>query len=229
MQIRDILLKARTEGRSSLLYTEAKKLLDIGAIPVVQSKLALDKDGAIRAARSIGFPVVMKIFSPDVVHKSDAGGVMIDLRTEEEIAHGFDQMMKHFRKVKSKIKIEGVVVEKMLSGLEVIIGAIKDSQFGHVLMFGMGGIFVELLKDASFRLIPIEPADADEMMNEVKGYPLLQGFRGKSGNIESLRDLLLKVSDLIIHYPEISEMDLNPVITSSSGSIVADARITMGR
>jgi acetyl-CoA synthetase (ADP-forming) len=227
MEIRDILLKARTDGRNSLLYTEAQKLLDIWGIPVVQSKLASDKNGSIQSARTIGFPVVMKILSPDMVHKSDAGGVIIDLRTEEEVARAFDQMMENFGKMKSMIEIEGVVIEKMLSGFEVIIGTTKDSQFGHVLMFGMGGVFVELLKDTSFRLIPIELTDAEEMIRELKGYPLLEGCRGKSGNIESLRDLLLKVSDLIVHYPEITEMDLNPVMTSSSGSIVGDVKITM--
>lgn len=229
MEIRDILLRAQAEGRNSLLYTEAQMLVKLWGIPVVQSTIAQDKDGAVQAARSIGFPVVMKISSPDVVHKSDAGGVAVDLRTDEEVAHAFDRMMENFRKVTPRIKIEGVVIEKLLSGVEVIIGATKDSQFGPVLMFGMGGVFVELLKDTSFRLIPIEPVDADEMIKEVKGYPLLEGFRGKSGNIQSLKDLLLKVSDLIVHYPEIAEMDLNPVMSSPSGSTVADVRITLGR
>ncbi|MGD0916129.1 MAG: acetate--CoA ligase family protein [Thermodesulfobacteriota bacterium] len=228
MEIGDILLKARTEGRNSLLYTEAQKLLDIWGIPVVQSKLASDKNGAIQSARTIGFPVVMKILSPDMVHKSDAGGVIIDLRTEEEVARAFDQMMENFGKMKSMIKIEGLVIEKMLSGFEVIIGTTKDPQFGHVLMFGMGGVFVELLKDTSFRLVPIELIDAEEMIRELKGYSLLEGCRGKRGNIDSLRDLLFKVSNLIFHYPEITEMDLNPVMISLSGSIVVDARITTG-
>jgi len=227
MEIRDLFLKAQTEGRNSLLYTEAKELLKTWGIPVAQSKIAQDKEGALRAARSIGFPVVMKILSPDVVHKSDAGGVIADLRTEEEIVQAFDRMTESFKKEKPGIRIEGVVVEKLLSGIEVIIGATKDPQFGHVLMFGMGGVFVELLKDTSFRLIPIEPVDAEEMIKEVKGYPLLEGFRGKIGNIQSLKDLLLKVSDLVVHYPQILEMDLNPVFTFASGSIVADARITL--
>jgi len=118
-----------------------------------------------------------------------------------------------------------VIIEKMLAGEEVIIGVTRDSQFGHVLMFGMGGVFVELLKDTSFRLIPIEPADADDMIREVKGSALLEGFRGKKGDMESLKALLLKISNLITHHPEIAEIDLNPVITSPSGSIVADVRI----
>ena len=229
MEISDILKNIRKEGRNFLLYTEAKKLLDIWNIPTAPSKIAMDQEGAVQAALSVGFPVVMKIFLPDVVHKSDSGGVIIDLRTEKEVIQAFNTMMDNFRKVKPTVRIEGVIIEKMLSGLEVIIGVTKDSQFGHVLMFGMGGIFVELLRDTSFRLIPLEPVDAKEMIKEVKGYPLLEGYRGQKGNIESLIDLLLKVSNLIVRYPEIFEMDLNPVFTFSSGSIVADARIIIGK
>lgn len=225
MEIRDILLNVREEGRNFLLYPEAKKFLEIWGIPTVPSKVARDQREAVQAALSIGFPVVMKIFSPDVIHKSEAGGVMTDLRTEEEVIRAFDRMMENFKNFKPKIRIEGVILEKMLYGVEVIIGATKDSQFGHVLMFGIGGIFVELLKDTSFRLIPLEPDDAQEMIEEVRGYPLLEGYRGKRGNIESLKNLLLGISNLIVHYPEIIEMDLNPVFTSSSGSAVADARI----
>lgn len=225
MEIGDIILKVKKEGRNFLLYPEAKELLDIWGISTAPSKIAVDQENAIQAARSIGFPVVMKVFSPDVVHKSDRGGVMTDLRTEEEMVGVFDKIMVHFSKVKPTVKIDGVIIEKMLSGVEVIIGVVKDSQFGHVLMFGMGGVFVELLKDTSFRLIPIKPVDAQEMVQEVRGYTLLEGFRGKRGNIESLRDLLLKVSNLVVHYPEIIEMDMNPVFTSPDGSIVADVRI----
>jgi len=229
MDANNLLKNVRKEGRSFLLYTEAKKLLEICNIPVPPSEIAKDPEEAVQAAISIGFPIVMKIFSPDVVHKSDSGGVITDLRTEKEVIQAFDKMMQNYRKSKSSVRIDGVIIEKMLSGVEVIIGVTKDSQFGHVLMFGMGGIFVELMKDISFRLIPIEPVDAKEMIREVKGYPLLEGFRGQKGSIETLENLMLKVSDLIVHHPHIFEMDLNPVFTSSSGSIVADARIIINK
>jgi acyl-CoA synthetase (NDP forming) len=229
MDANSLLQSISKEGRNFFLYTEAKKLLETWNIPVTETKIAKNQKEAIQAANSIGFPVVMKIFSPDVVHKSDSGGVITDLRTEKEVIQAFDKMMENYRKSKSSVRIDGVIIEKMLSGVEVIIGVTKDPQFGHVLMFGMGGVLVELLKDISFRLIPIDPVDAKEMIREVKGYPLLEGYRGQKGNIESLIDLLLKVSNLIVRYPEIFEMDLNPVFTFSSGSIVADARIIIGK
>ena len=225
--VADIISTIRREGRKLLPYEEGKKLLEKWGIPVAPSKVATDKEGASDAARLIGFPVVMKILSPDIVHKSDAGGVVTDLRTEEEVTLAFEKMMKDVKERRPAARIEGVIIEKMLDGVEVILGVTKDSQFGHVLMFGMGGIFVELLKDTSFRMIPIQPADAEDMIKEVKGYALLEGFRGKRGDADSLKALLLKTSDLITHYPEIAEIDLNPVITSPSGSVVADVRIQM--
>lgn len=171
----------------------------------------------------------MKILSLDVVNKSNTRGVIIGLRTKEEIVRAFDWMMEIFGKVKTMIKIGGVLIEKMLSGFEVIIGATKDPQFGHVLMFGMGGVFVELLRDTSFRLIPIELVDAEEMIREAKGYSLLEGCCRKGGNIDSLNDLLFKISDLIFHYPEITEMDLNPGIICLPGSIMVDTRNTTSK
>jgi acyl-CoA synthetase (NDP forming) len=150
-----------------------------------------------------------------------------DLRTEEEVTRVFERMMADAKELKPTARIQGVIIEKFLAGVEVIIGVTKDSQFGHVLMFGMGGILVELLKDTSFRLMPIEPADAEDMIREVRGCALLEGFRGRRGNMESLKTLLLKTSDLITHYPEIAEIDLNPVMTSPSGSVVVDVRILM--
>jgi len=227
MEIAEILSTARKEGRSLLSYEEGKRVLEMWGVPVVPSKVATDRAGVTEAARFLGFPVVMKILSPDIVHKSNMGGVVTDLRTEEEAGRAFETMMENVKERKPTARIQGVIVEKMLEGVEAIIGVTKESQFGHVLMFGMGGILVELLKDTSFRLIPIEPADAEDMMREVRGYALLEGFRGRRADIESLKGLLLKISDLIIHYPEIAGIDLNPVIASPSGSIVADVRIQM--
>lgn len=227
MDANNLLQSIKKKGRDFLLYTEANKLLDIWNIPVTQTKIARNQKEAVQAANSIGFPVVMKIFSPNVIHKSDSGGVITDLRTEKEVIQAFDKIIQNYEKSGTAVRIDGVIIEKMLSGIEVIIGVTKDPQFGHVLMFGMGGILVELLKDISFRLIPIEPIDAKEMIREVKGYSLLEGFRGQKGSIETLEDIMLKVSTLIVQHPEIIEMDLNPVFTSVSGSIVSDARITV--
>lgn len=225
MDANSLLQTIRQEGRSVLLYPEAKNLLDLSNIPVVQVNIARNQEEAVQIAKSIGFPVVMKIFSPDVVHKSDSGGVAIDLRNEKDVIEAFGNIMESCRKEVPSARIHGVFIEKMVSGVEVIIGVTNDAQFGHVLMFGMGGVLVELFKDVSFRLIPIEAIDAKEMMEEVKGYPLLQEYRGRKGNVEALEDILIKVSNLITRHPEIVEMDLNPVFASISGCLVGDARI----
>lgn len=227
--IDEILSKARGEQRNALLYNEAKELIENWGIPTAPWRMARNEQEALQAALSIGFPVVMKILSPDVIHKTDIGGVFTGLNREEELIHAYERIEGNSKKVKPAIRMQGVVIEKMLSGIEVIIGVTMDSQFGHVLMFGMGGIFVELLKDISFRLIPIEPADAQEMIYRVKGFPLLDGYRGKTGDIEGLKNLLLGVSQLVVQYPEIIEMDLNPVITSYNQTTVADIRVLTAR
>jgi acetate---CoA ligase (ADP-forming) subunit beta len=229
MKICDIFMKARAEGRGSLLYTESKELLELWGVPTASCKVARNKEEAVRAARSIGFPVVMKVFSPDVIHKTDAGGVLNDLRRRGDVINAFESIVNNMEKVRPPIRMEGVVIEKMCSGVEVMVGVTRDPQFGHVILFGMGGIFVELFKDTSFRVIPIESLDAREMIEEVKGFALLEEYRGMKGNIESLRDLLLKVSELTAQYPQIIEMDMNPVFSSPLGSIVADIRILIER
>ena len=228
MRIDDILSKAKEEGRRFLLYTEAKALMEIWDIPMVPSKVARNKGEALQTARFIGFPVVMKVLSRDVVHKSDVGGVFVDLRSEGDVTEAYSSIEKNLEKSES-IRMEGVVVEKMLSGIEVCIGVTKDPQFGHVLMFGMGGTLVELIKDASFRLIPIDSTDAREMIGEIKAFPMIEGYRGKKGDVESLKSLLLKVSHLTVQYPEIIEMDMNPVFNAPAGSTVADIRVLIER
>jgi acetate---CoA ligase (ADP-forming) subunit beta len=227
MEIADLLLKARNEKRGSLLYPEAKELLDACGIPTAPSKIARSREEALQSALSIGYPVVMKILSADLTHKSDVGGVFTGLSRPEEVIAAYERIEENSRIANPTIRMDGVIVEKTLSGVEAIIGVTRDAQFGPVLMFGMGGIFVDLLKDISFRLIPIEPADALEMIHELRGFPLLEGYRGQKGDIESLASLLLKVSHLIVQYPDIALMDLNPVFVSSSGSIAGDVRIQL--
>ncbi len=229
MRIRNILAEAREEGRETLLYTESKEILQIWGIPVSRGQVARNPEEASRAARSVGYPVVVKVLSPDVIHKTEAGGVSSDLRNKRDVVAAYESIEKNIKRSLPEARILGVVVEEMCKGVEVILGVDKDPQFGHTLLFGMGGTFVELLKDVSFRLIPVEPVDVQEMTEEVKGFSLLKGYRGLKGNIESLKDLLVKVSELVVKYPEIVEMDLNPVFSSPSGSVVADVRIRIER
>jgi len=229
MRIRSLLAKAREEGRETLLYTESKEILELWGIPVSRGHVAKNPEEASQAARSVGYPVVMKVLSPDVLHKTDAGAVFPNLRDKRDVIAAYESIERNVKKSIPDARVLGVVVEEMCKGIEVIVGVAKDPQFGHTLLFGMGGTFVELLKEISFRLIPVESVDVREMMEEVKGSALLKGYRGLKGNSESLKDLLVKVSGLVVKYPEIVEMDMNPVFNSPTGSVVADVRVRIER
>ena len=220
------LLEIRKDRRV-LMETESKEILEQWGIPVVPCEVATSPEEALELAHSIGFPVVLKTLSPDIIHKTEAGGVKLNLNTDEEVRSGFDEIIRSSKRTFPSARILGVTVQKMVSGIEVVIGVTRDSQFGHVLMFGMGGVWVELFKDITFRLIPIDAADADEMVRDVKGFPLLQGYRGSGADLEGLAKMLVKVSDLVMAYPDIEETDLNPVVTSPFGSVVADARLIL--
>ncbi len=163
------------------------------------------------------------------MHKSDVGGVKLDLRSSEEVGKAYDNILSSVKKKHPKALIDGITVQKTVrSGVEVIIGMSKDVQFGQVLMFGLGGTLVEVLKDVSFRIVPLERKDAASMIREIKGYPLFEGYRGKEPiNISNLEGLLLKVSDFVQHCHEIKELDLNPIFAYPDGTLVADARIIL--
>jgi acyl-CoA synthetase (NDP forming) len=207
MDINDILLKAKMEERSYLMEHESKQILEGFGIQTSGSMIAKDEGDAVEIARYLGYPVVLKIVSPDVVHKSDLGGVKLDLRNDLDVRKAYTEIISQF---KGK-DIIGVSVQKMASpGIDAIIGVTLDETFGPVIMFGLGGVFVEVLKDVCFRVLPITEAIAGEMIEEIRGYPLLKGYRGRSADIPSLRELLVKVSSLIMKYPEIRELDMNP-------------------
>jgi acyl-CoA synthetase (NDP forming) len=222
--------KAKAEGRNLLTEIEAKELLKQAGIPVVETKLATSKEQAISLSKEMGLPVALKITSPDVIHKSDAGGVKLGLDTEEKVGQAYDDIVTAIKKEYPNAKIEGVAVQQMARpGVEVIIGMSKDAQFGPVIMFGLGGILVEILKDVSFRIVPLEKRDAREMIKEIKGYPVLEGYRGQEAvDIGNLEDLILKVSDFVEKHPEIDELDLNPVFAYSNGATAVDARVILG-
>ncbi len=198
-------------------------------IPVVKKRFAKSKESAIKAAKTLGFPVVMIVSSPDILHKTDVGGVATGIRDEIAAGAAFDAILSRVKDKSPRAKLEGVVVEQQLSGREVIVGAKCDDQFGPVVMFGLGGIFVEVFKDVSFRVAPIERRDAKEMISELKSYPLLSGARGgKPINFKALEDLLLSVSKMIWKRMDIIELDLNPVFVNEKGAIAADARMVLG-
>jgi acyl-CoA synthetase (NDP forming) len=224
--IEEKLMQIGTERRV-LVETESKELLEQWGVPIVSCKVATSDEEALRLAHSMGFPVALKILSPGIIHKTEAGGVKLNLTTGEDVRSAFTEIMENAKKSFPSASVLGVTVQKMVSGIEVVVGVTKNPQFGHVLMFGMGGVWVELLKDTTFRLIPIAAIDADEMMRDIKGFPVLKGYRGQGADMESLAEILMKVSDLIVAHPDIEEMDLNPIITSPDGSVVADARIIL--
>lgn len=224
-----ILFEACKEGRKSLLETEAKSVcLDYG-IPVTKFELAKSEDEAVKFAEKIGFPIVLKIVSPDIIHKSDIGGVMVGLKNNDDIRRGYNQILQNVKKHDPKARITGVLVQEMApAATEVIVGAIKDPQFGPAIMFGLGGVFVEVLKDVTFRVAPITEDDAREMISEVKAYPLLKGYRNTPpADIAVITKILLNTSKLVMDHQEIKELDLNPVIVYEKGAKTVDARIIL--
>ncbi|MBN1188445.1 MAG: acetate--CoA ligase family protein [Dehalococcoidales bacterium] len=208
---------------------EAKQMLKAAGISVTDTRLATSRNEAADLSKTLGYPVVLKIVSPDVVHKSDAGGVKLGLETEQQVGNAYDEIISSVTAKFPQAKIQGVAVQKMAPfGTEMIIGMVKDSQFGATLMFGLGGIFVELLKDVSFRVTPVDRRDAGEMIEEIKGRKILTGFRGQPGvDLSALEDMLVKVSRFIETNPQITELDLNPVIAYPDGAIAVDARINV--
>ena len=223
-----IIEKAEAEKRS-LLETEAKELLRKYKIPIPTFRL-IKSEGEISGIReSIGYPLVMKIVSPDIIHKSDAGGVKVGVKDEEEARTAYQEIISKAVKYNKKAQICGVIAYKMIpQATEIIIGMMKDPHFGPVIMFGLGGIFVEVLKDVSFRILPIEEIDAEEMIAEIKGYEILKGARGEaSKDLEAIKKLLMKISQLAMENPEIKEIDLNPVFVFDKGLQVADARMIL--
>jgi len=230
MTQREIIGRARSEGRNVLTEIEAKELLKQAGVSVVDTKLATSGEEAISISQQFGFPVVLKIASPDVVHKSDAGGVKLGLKTSKQVGKAYDDILKAIKKQYPEARIQGVAVQKMARpGVEVIIGVSKDAQFGPVIMFGLGGILVEILKDVSFRIVPLTQRDAREMIREIKGYPLLEGYRGQEPvDVANLEELVLKVSNFVEQNPEVEELDLNPIFAYSDGAVAVDARIILG-
>ena len=224
-----IIKKALQEGRHALLEYEAKKLFEIHKAPVPQDCLVHSEDEAVQCALDLGTDVAIKIVSPDILHKSDAGGVRIKLSSEKGIRSAYREIMKNSKQYDAKAKIKGVLVSPMADeGVEVIIGTKIDDQFGPVIMYGLGGVMVEIIKDVAFRVLPISPTNARKMIEETKSYPILDGARGNPPlDKKALRKLLMLCSDIVESYPEIEEMDLNPVIVHEKGVSIVDARIIL--
>lgn len=223
------MLKSELSRKRLLTEVEAKELLKKAGIPVIETRLAGTQKEAVTISQELGFPVVLKIVSPDIIHKSDMGGVKLGLANATQVSSAYRDMMASIRHKMPQARIEGVAVQKMARpGVEIIIGMSKDTQFGSVIMFGLGGILVEVLKDVSFRMVPLTRRDATEMVKEIKGYSLLRGYRGQEEvDIPSLEKLILHVSDFIEENPQIEELDLNPLIAYKDSIVAVDARIIL--
>ena len=210
-----------------ILESEAVKQVQAYGIPYPEHGVAENAAAAVAVANKIGYPVVMKIVSPDVSHKSDVGGVIVGLDSAKAVIGGYKTIIANVKAVLPDAVMEGVLIcRQARAGVEVIIGATKDPVFGMVLMFGMGGIFTEVLKDVAFRSIPIETIDAEEIIQEIKGYHMLTGTRGQTVcDLKKLSELLLSVSQFIVQRPDITEFDLNPVRVYPDGVQVLDVRI----
>jgi acetyl coenzyme A synthetase (ADP forming)-like protein len=228
-QVREVLDRVKAEGRSSLTAPEGKAVCDAYGIPVPKEGVATSAQDAAKMATDMGFPVVCKIVSPEILHKTEAGGVLVGLKSADEVRQGYETIVANARKYDAKAHILGVQVQQMIKGgQEVIIGAVTDPSFGKLIAFGLGGVLVEVLKDVTFRLAPASQEDAMSMLDGIQAAPILKGVRGQDAvNREALAGVIEKVSQLVSDFPEISEMDLNPVFASKDGAIAADVRIVV--
>lgn len=231
---------AVAEGRA-LTEPEAYRVLADYGIPVPRFGVACDAGAAAKVASSIGYPVVMKIVSPDILHKTDVGGVRMGLSSEDEVRRACEGIISSVRERCPNARVEGVLVTQQVGGrpgdgppdtvldaVEVIVGVTRDPEFGHAIMFGLGGVFVEVLRDVAFRVTPVTYDDALEMIDEIKGRPILRGIRGQSPrDVDALADIIVKVSRLVEENPEVSAIDLNPVLALMRGAYVVDAKLTI--
>ena len=223
----DVIEQARSEGRTLLNEVESKQLLESAGIATSGAKLAGTADEAAQVAAELGFPAVIKVLSPDIAHKSDVGGVALDLADADAVREAFARMLESVRAAQPQARIDGVSVQRQARpGTEVIVGVTRDPQFGPVVMFGLGGVLVEVLRDVAFRLVPLGQRDAREIIHEIRGFPVLEGYRGTpAADIGALEDLILAVSRFVEAHPEIEELDLNPVFAYPDGALAVDARV----
>ena len=229
--MKEIFAQVRAEGRTFLPELESLAVLDAYGFPTLKHGLSKSADEAAALFKKIGAPAVMKIVSPDVVHKFDVGGVLLNISTAEEARVGFEKITNGVKQKLPNARLLGVEVVQMApKGVEVILGISKDPAFGHIVMFGLGGTFVEVLKDVSFRLVPIRELSAQNMIKSIRAAKVFEPFRGQpAADTDMIAECLERLSQLVVDFPEISELDINPLIVHSQGqgAHVADVRIVL--
>ena len=228
-KIDEIFKVAKDEDMNFLYEHDAKALFALYDLPVTQIQVAPTEDEAVEAANRIGYPIVLKIVSPQILHKSDAGGVIVGVEDDQGIRDGFKKIVKNAKAYNADAEITGILVQEMApNGTEIIVGSTTDPTFGPTLMFGLGGIFVEILKDVSFRVAPITERDAAEMIEEIKAVKILDGARGMPPcHKPTLAEILHKTSKMLMENPEIKELDMNPILAYPDSAMIVDARIIM--
>jgi acyl-CoA synthetase (NDP forming) len=222
-----IMQRALKEGRSSLLIHEAQRICELHHIPTPKSGLATNAQEAVREAKEVGFPAVMKIVSPQITHKSDVGGVIVNIRDEKQLRAEYEELIVRVRRKEPSAKVLGVLIERMMpSSTELIIGGIRDKQFGPSIMFGIGGIFAEIYDDVAFRVAPVDAIDTLNLVQGLRGSKILSGARGQPpADLDSIKSTLINVSNLMMEHGSVEQLDLNPVIAYSEGVCAVDCRI----
>ncbi len=222
--------KCLQEGYTVMPEMEAQKLCSSYSIPCPPAQVGQTKEECVAIGRTIGYPVVMKVLSRQIVHKSDAGGVIVGIGSDEEMADAYTTMSSTLQKNRPEATIDGFVIQKMMpAGIEVVVGALRNAQFGPVVMFGMGGIYIEVFKDVEFRLAPLSKEEALRQIQETKVSQLLKGVRGQQpSDVDAIAELLVNAGRLICDFEEIKEFDFNPVLSYPDGCMAVDARIVLG-
>jgi acetyl-CoA synthetase (ADP-forming) len=228
MKPKQLFKKLKKQHRNVLTLDESFDVLSSYKIPLIKRVLVKNEQESVQAAEKIGFPVAMKVVSKDIIHKTEVKGLLLNLNSAEEVRKGFMKIVKNVKKKIPKAKIDGISVQKMADGMEIIVGGKKDPQFNQILMFGLGGIFTEVFDDVTFRVVPIKKEDAEQMIKEIKGYKILEGYRGKKYDVKELVNVLLKASKLLEENQEIKELDINPLFVSNKGAVAVDSRIVIG-
>ncbi len=227
--IERLVKEALSLSRTTLVEPEVKEILHFASIPVPKYQVVKDVNVAMEVGDTMGYPLVLKIVSPNIPHKSDVSGVKLNLRSSRDIEDAWSGMILHIADEMPMALIEGFILEEMVeSGAEVITGAVKDAQFGVTAMFGTGGVSVELMKDVSFALAPLDKKGALDMMREVKGFPLLTGYRGdRPRDIEAVAEVLVKLSEIVAGTDGLKELEINPLIVYEKGVIAVDAKAVL--
>lgn len=224
-------LKLAIREKRNLTEAESYSLLSEYGISVPKYLVAYSEKEAIEAGEKLGFPLVMKIISPDIIHKSNLGGVAMNIINSLQIKKVYKNIISQVREKRPDAKIDGILLYRQApKGVEVIVGMIRDPQFGPTVMFGLGGIFVEILKDVAFRVCPVERTDIEEMLAEIEGIKMLQGYRGRPRcDVKAIIDIIMEISRLALNYSVITEIDLNPIIVYEKGAVVVDAKVFLNK